>query len=192
MMRRDPVDWFEVISQVEAGDAAALLRLTNLIGSILSRIGAYRGHDSREDLIQEITLSVIRSTRRGAISDPARFVAYTWAVARNRLINEAEARVRRGVRDSGVEIDSISRSDTECSRSLPTIPADPPTRVDLKRGLAALPENERKVIEAIYIQGQTYAEVAAELQIPLGTVKRRQWLGLKALRKHMDLERDAP
>ena len=72
-MPREAVDWFEIVSKLEAGDAAALLRLTGLISSILARIGAYRNGENLEDLIQEVTLALVQSVRRGAIADNVRY-----------------------------------------------------------------------------------------------------------------------
>ncbi len=46
-----------------------------------------------------------------------------------------------------------------------------------------LPENQRIVIELIYIQGQSQHEVSSLLNIPLGTVKSRARLALKKLRE---------
>lgn len=46
----------------------------------------------------------------------------------------------------------------------------------------ALPEKQRAVIEAIYIDGKSQQEVADELAIPLGTVKSRTRLALQRLK----------
>ena len=47
----------------------------------------------------------------------------------------------------------------------------------------SLPEKQRLVIEAIYINGKTQQEVANELAIPLGTVKSRTRLALQRLKE---------
>jgi RNA polymerase sigma-70 factor (ECF subfamily) len=47
----------------------------------------------------------------------------------------------------------------------------------------ALPEKQRLVIEAIYIDGKSQQEVADELGIPLGTVKSRTRLALQRLKE---------
>eukprot|EP01026_Neomeris_dumetosa_P024273 TRINITY_DN20265_c0_g1_i1.p2 TRINITY_DN20265_c0_g1~~TRINITY_DN20265_c0_g1_i1.p2 ORF type:complete len:222 (+),score=24.20 TRINITY_DN20265_c0_g1_i1:93-668(+) len=46
-----------------------------------------------------------------------------------------------------------------------------------------LPEKQRTVIEAIYIEGKSQQEVADELDIPLGTVKSRTRLALQRLKE---------
>ena len=47
----------------------------------------------------------------------------------------------------------------------------------------SLPEKQRLVIEAIYIDGKSQQEVADELGIPLGTVKSRTRLALQRLKE---------
>lgn len=47
----------------------------------------------------------------------------------------------------------------------------------------SLPEKQKLVIEAIYIDGKSQQEVADELNIPLGTVKSRARLGLQRLKE---------
>lgn len=48
--------------------------------------------------------------------------------------------------------------------------------------LERLPEKQKVVIEAIYINGKSQQEVADELEIPLGTVKSRTRLALQRLK----------
>jgi len=53
----------------------------------------------------------------------------------------------------------------------------------VKKALADLPPNERRALEMAYFQGLTQAEIADDLQTPLGTVKswcRRGLLAMKA------------
>jgi len=181
-MRRDLVDWFEVIARIESGDRASLLRLTSLISSILTRLGAYRHADSHDDLMQDVALALIQSVRRDAISDPARFVGYAWTVAKNRLIDQAALRTRRGLQSEQVELEQLSAGDADPSRSVEKGFVDPGLRMDLQRGLQDLPADERLVVEEIYLKGNSYSEVSKQLGLPLGTVKRRQWNGLRRLR----------
>lgn len=49
-----------------------------------------------------------------------------------------------------------------------------------------LPDKQRAVIEAIYIDGKSQQEVADQLAIPLGTVKSRTRLALQRLKDMLD------
>ena len=48
--------------------------------------------------------------------------------------------------------------------------------------LEQLPADQRQVVELAYFGGLTHAEMAEQLQLPLGTVKGRLRLGLEKLR----------
>jgi RNA polymerase sigma-70 factor, ECF subfamily len=50
----------------------------------------------------------------------------------------------------------------------------------------SLPDKQRTVIEAIYIEGKSQQEVADEMNIPLGTVKSRTRLALQRLKEMID------
>ena len=52
----------------------------------------------------------------------------------------------------------------------------------VRRALATLPFEQRQVVEARIQRGQTFAAIAAELGLPLGTVLTRMRLALAKLR----------
>lgn len=54
--------------------------------------------------------------------------------------------------------------------------------IGLTETLASLPEEQRFIIEQLYLKGYTQAELADEFDIPLGTVKTRLRLAMKQLR----------
>ena len=51
----------------------------------------------------------------------------------------------------------------------------------IRRALAALPENQRRVVEERFFGERTFAEIAAEAGLPLGTVLTRMRLALGKL-----------
>jgi RNA polymerase sigma-70 factor (ECF subfamily) len=54
--------------------------------------------------------------------------------------------------------------------------------IGLKEVLARLPEEQKFVVEYLYLRGYTQSELAEEFSIPLGTVKTRLRLALIELR----------
>ncbi len=54
--------------------------------------------------------------------------------------------------------------------------------IGLKENLKQLSEEQRFVIEHLYLKGYTQSELAEEFNIPLGTVKTRTRLALNELR----------
>lgn len=68
----------------------------------------------------------------------------------------------------------------------PRLDPDQETRVELRRVLVALqqlPEEQRRVIVMVSIDGMTTDEAAAALGLPVGTVRSRLWRGREALRR---------
>ena len=57
---------------------------------------------------------------------------------------------------------------------------------DLRALLALLPEAQREVITLAYYGELTHSEIAAQLDLPPGTVKGRMRLGLQKLRQDVD------
>lgn len=55
-------------------------------------------------------------------------------------------------------------------------------RVQVRQALTTLSDDQRKVLELAYFGGKTQAEIAAELGIPLGTVKTRTLAAMRKLR----------
>ncbi|MEQ6168213.1 sigma-70 family RNA polymerase sigma factor [Ekhidna sp. MALMAid0563] len=60
--------------------------------------------------------------------------------------------------------------------------------IGLKETLATLREEERFILEMAYFKGYTQSEISDEFDIPLGTVKTRLRMGLKNLRKVLQVE----
>ena len=58
---------------------------------------------------------------------------------------------------------------------------DEEERIAIRAALATLPPEQRDVLELFYWGRYTQAEIAAQLAIPLGTVKGRASLGLRKL-----------
>jgi RNA polymerase sigma factor (sigma-70 family) len=56
----------------------------------------------------------------------------------------------------------------------------------VRKALAALPPEQRQVVEARIQHGRTFAAIAAELGLPLGTVLTRMRLALAKLRRSLD------
>jgi RNA polymerase sigma-70 factor (ECF subfamily) len=61
---------------------------------------------------------------------------------------------------------------------------------DLERAIAKLPEEQRSVILLVGLEGMRYEEVAAVLDVPVGTIRSRLSRGREALRRLMGIVAD--
>ena len=62
---------------------------------------------------------------------------------------------------------------------------------DLERAIKLLPEEQRQVILLVGLEGMRYEEVAAVLDIPIGTVRSRLSRGREMLRRLMDMKEES-
>ncbi len=138
-----------------------------------------------EDAVQE---AFVRAWRASATYDPARSSQRTWlfAILRNVVIDLARARRVRPPLAGDQEVDAGGhQADDEIDRVL--------TAWQVEAALDELHADHRRVLVEVDWRGRPYAEVAAELGIPPGTVKSRVYYGLRALRGTLESQgwRDA-
>ncbi len=139
---------------------------------------AYRLVDSRldaEDIVQEAFLSVWRAL---ATFDSNVGSIRTWllSVVRNRAIDVL--RVRRRRPESVLEV-VMYLVDPEVVDSAVIADADRAYVLDL---MSALPAPQREVLHLAYFGGLSHTRIAAQLGLPVGTVKGRIRLALDHLR----------
>jgi RNA polymerase sigma-70 factor (ECF subfamily) len=56
----------------------------------------------------------------------------------------------------------------------------------VEEALRRIGEQHRRVLVETYLRGRPYADVAAELAVPEGTIKSRVYYGLRALRNALE------
>jgi RNA polymerase sigma factor (sigma-70 family) len=150
--------------------------------------------DEAEDLTQEVFIKVYQTLDRYRESDGP-FGAWLMAVARNHAIDH----YRRGRQERLRRSDNPAVLETMPARGehpIRTLEREERARL-VHRGLRALPVDLRLPLILCDLQGLPYEEIAAELQIPLGTVKSRinrarLELAKRLLARRSDLGGDAP
>ncbi len=142
---------------------------------LVSGLGVAFDPVSAEDAVQEAFIAADRRwSKVGALDDPAGWVR---RVALNRLLNGERNRRRRS------EILAVVRS----------VAADDLTDdlLDLRAGLAQLPERMRTVICLHYLSGLRVSEIAEALDIASGTVKSQLHEGRRRMRIELEDTRHA-
>lgn len=158
------------------GDQKALAQLYDRYGGLLMAVGTRILSDRREveDLLHDVFMEVWRQAKT---YDPTRGSVRSWLALRMR--SRALDRVRAAGRAK------VVLSDAPESPDRPAEGTDPSENLDgrtVRAALAALPDEQRSVLELGYFGGLSSSEIAAELGIPIGTVKSRVARGLAQLR----------
>ncbi|HEV7616333.1 MAG TPA: sigma-70 family RNA polymerase sigma factor [Solirubrobacterales bacterium] len=122
-----------------------------------------------EEAVQE---TFVRAWRAGDRFDPQIGSLRTWlfAILRNVVIDLSRARASRPrVAEGGIEPSVEPLEEALLSWQV-------------EEAMRRLGEDHRQVLVETHYRGRPYAEVAAELGVPEGTVKSRVYYGLRALR----------
>jgi RNA polymerase sigma-70 factor (ECF subfamily) len=172
-------EWVELVHAIAAGRQAALHALYERahrpVFTVIVRLTASR------EIAEELTLDVFHDVwRRASRYDPAGGTVLGW------IMNQARSRA----------LDRL-RFDRRLKRTAPgddaPTPSEEPDPQDLlafkqqaqalKQALVGLTPAERQALESAFFGGLTYAEVAARLDQPVGTIKTRIRSALHKLRQ---------
>ena len=136
-----------------------------------------------EEVTQDAFLSL---WRKAGHYDPRRGSLPTWLLTfvRHRAIDSLRSGARR---ERDVELDGAADRLEARDRTDDVVAAREASR-DARRLVEELPADQREVIELAYFRGMTQGEIAAEVGIPLGTVKGRSRLALEKLRRSVTTE----
>ncbi len=167
----------------QRGDSQALAELIArhhgpLIGYLYRMCGGDRA--LAEDLTQEALLRVMRGIDRYTYPRP--FKPWLYRIATNLTrdhFKRAETRLTESVVTPAHEIQS---SDTDVETQL-IAAAD---RDSVIAAVMTLPETHRAIIVMRYYQNMPHADIAAALDIPVGTVKSRLHSAHKRLRHALE------
>ncbi len=173
----------QLLRQVLAQDSAALKQLYQRHSGAVFSLACYILRDAAvaEELTQEIFLTVWNKAEQYH-AEQARFRTWLLSITRNRAIDQLRQRRRRIQPD-------VSLDDAAAAEEFAPLTEPIDTQRELHLLLRHLPSEQRHVIELCYFEGYTHEEIAARLELPLGTVKSRILLGLKKLRLMMVQDR---
>jgi RNA polymerase sigma-70 factor (ECF subfamily) len=136
-----------------------------------------KGREEIEDLTAEVfrrALAGMRSFENRGVP----FSAWLLRIATNAVIDRARRAKRKTPPPDALA--ALAPSEPEC--------LDAATRARLFRAVAALPADQRRVVELRFAEERSIAQIAAELGRTEGSVKQLQLRALRGLRKRMDRE----
>jgi RNA polymerase sigma-70 factor (ECF subfamily) len=170
--RSDDAEDEVLVTAMAAGDRGAMATLYERHAAVLLGLALRIVREKREaeDLLHDVFLEAWRSARD---FDPKRGRVRTWLAIRMRsraLDLQKSARVSRNAGDGGLEllVDDAEGSNPDHGR--------------VRKALADLGQEQRRVLELAYFEGLSCTEIAERVSIPVGTVKSRIAAGLDRLR----------
>lgn len=153
-------------------------RYANVIYSLAARM---LGRETAEEIVQEVFVTL---WRKATLFEPERASFRTWLmrIAHHRAIDELRRRRRQRpmllAEDAKFPLEEVPDQTPHVDEQL----QNEARRAAVTKALVAVPAEQREVIDLAYFQGLTQSQIAAQLNIPLGTVKTRVRLGLQKLR----------
>jgi len=168
--------WIAAIArrQDRAAFAALFEFFAPRIKTMLMRQGS--AADAAEDIAQETLVTV---WRKAALFDPQRASAAAWiyTIARNLRINRLRGDNRAKLYASYEAVEGEEPEQPDGVLDM----AERQERVRI--ALDALPEDQVRVVRLSFFDGRAHGDIAALLDLPLGTVKSRLRLAMSRLRQ---------
>jgi len=185
MLHQDWVHDLELVRAVDRGDEAARLAfcermesVPRFLAALNARAGSPIAADDLLDHVQEIHLSVWRNLAKFA--GRSRLESWVFGFCRNQL-REAIRRQRTAKGEREAAAKEAARGAWEELLVRPALPAASEALSEFCRYLKHLSGNQARVIEMMYLEGRTYAEIAAALDVKESTIKKHHSRALAKL-----------
>ena len=172
-------EWSECIQLIAKNqDRAAFTRLFRHFAPLMKAFAlsgsAFSGNHA-DELVQEVMLKV---WQKAGGFNPEKAAANTWVytIARNcrtdmyRRLQKFDTAV--SAEDVGAEFESEEAF---------LLLHQKRSRENIRELMKELPQDQAQILAKVYMEGKTHSEVAAELDLPLGTVKSRVRLAIQKL-----------
>ena len=178
----DPIDLMRAIAHKRDRNAFAIV--FNSYGPKLKAFLMNGGLDraTAEELVQEIMLTV---WQRADSFDPKLGGLSTWifTIARNRRIDHFRRVQRTAVNGA------LDEPPPEAEPAVDSLAERGESHISLRAALTSLPPEQAEVLRLAFFEQKPHSVIASERQLPLGTVKSRIRLALRALRRVLEADR---
>jgi len=177
-------EWSESLVLVaEKGDRAAFTRLFRHFAPLVKAFalsGSRLSATYADELVQEVMLKV---WQKAAAFDPEKAAASTWiyTIARN-CRTDLFRRLQKF--DTPLAADDFM-PEQEHEDAFATL-QNRRSRDRIHELMGTLPPDQAQILGKVYMEGKSHAEAAAELDLPLGTVKSRVRLAIQKLQIQLD------
>jgi len=155
------------------------IAFSEIFDFIAPKINAYYiknnlGIDQAEELTQEV-LSII--WLKADLFDPekSKFITWSFTIARNKKIDFYRKNKKNDINEDDIRDFLYENNKTN----------DYEIESTIKKITQELDESQKKLIKMSFFEQKSHKSIAAELEIPLGTVKSRIRSSLNKMQKHI-------
>jgi DNA-directed RNA polymerase specialized sigma24 family protein len=173
---RENKDWGDILRRILENDRVAFAELTRLITTQLRRCGAYDQKDDWDDLVQDVTMDVLKAYAAGGIRELKALPGFVHVVVRRKHAKRFDAVAKRGF--------EVTVDDPEAPLWL-SVRGVSYEITAVRTEVEKLPESQRKVVIARAIIEMTWEEAAEAVGLPIGTVRNHYSLGLERLLRNL-------
>lgn len=170
-----------LVGAMAEGDREALGALYDRYAGLLMAVALrmLRTRREAEDLVHDVFLEAYR---HAVDYDLQRGTVRAWLVlrVRSRALDRLKA-------SSYTKVVSLDAGPPGREPESHDDPSAAPDCARVRRALAGLAADQRAVLELAYFEGRSHGEIAAELGLPIGTVKSRLARALTRLRDELDV-----
>ena len=181
-----------LIRRLKARDERALEELYDLLAPWVLGLALriLQDEDEAEEVVADAFAQVWRRVDKHE-SERGPLVPWILAIARNRALDALRRRRRWWRKAQRWERAHSAEQGADAGPALheASVPGWPLHR-EVHAALAALPEEQRRVVLLAYFEGLTHSEIARRLDQPLGTVKTRLRIAHQKLSAALDHLRD--
>ena len=169
-----------LLERLHKGDEKALAELyERLSGNVYAlALQLLRNREEAEEVLQDTFLKLYRSPH-GFERERGSARAFVYTVARNACLSRLRAKRARPLQAEAVDVH-------DPDAGFAALLADPGTRLELRQALERLEPHDRPLLGETFFSGYSHGEVAARLDLPLGTVKSRVRRALLSLRQFLE------
>lgn len=169
------------VLRCQAGDANAFARLYRKYqGGVRAYLSRFVGPDSAEDALQEVWVTVYR--RIAQLTDPGRFRVWLFRIARSRAFDALRREKRRQALRHAVAWEAseeVERPDVGTALWGASDRA-------VEAAMAHLSPEHREVLQLRFFEDLEYAEIAAVVGCPVGTIRSRLHHAKAVIREVLD------
>lgn len=171
--------WAAAMRAARGGDDAAYAQLLGEMAGVLRAVVARRlaglglGPHEAEDVVQEALIAI--HAKRATWDEGRPILPWVHAIARYKMLDAAR---RRG-RARRLTVDAPAEDFAEIVAA--PVGSPPGAEGDAQRLLAALPDGQRRAVEAVALDGLSAAEAGIRLGMTAGAVRVAAHRGLKRL-----------